>query len=61
MADPAVFFACVGNNIVILFIHVDDTTLTGSSPHLIDEYKRRIGKVFNIAHLGPISWLWASK
>ena len=33
MADLAVFFACVGNNIVILFIHVNDTTLTGI-PHV---------------------------
>lgn len=31
MADPAVFYACVGIDVVVLFIHVDDTTITGSS------------------------------
>lgn len=31
MADPAVFYVHVGNEIVILFIHVDDSTITGSS------------------------------
>ena len=35
MADPAVFFARVGRDVVILFIHVDDTTITGSSASLI--------------------------
>jgi hypothetical protein len=34
MADPAVLFVCVGSDVVILFIHVDDTTITGSSMDL---------------------------
>jgi hypothetical protein len=34
LADPAVFFIRVGNDVVILFIHVDDTTITGSSARL---------------------------
>src|SRR5271155_1220654 len=31
MADPAVFYAHVEKDMVVLFIHVDDTTITGSS------------------------------
>src|SRR5271168_196197 len=57
MADPAVFFAHVGNDTVILFIHVDDTTITGSSSLLINEFKKRITKRFDITNLGEISWL----
>ena len=57
MADPAVFYICIGSDMVILFIHVNDTTITGSSLNLIKEYERRIANVFNITHLGPVSWL----
>jgi hypothetical protein len=57
LADPAVFFIHVGNDVVILFIHVDDTTITGSSARLIEEFEQRIGKTFDITHLGPVSWL----
>ena len=57
MADPAVFYVHDGNDVVILFIHVDDTTVTGSSSRLIEEYEQRVGKIFNITHLGSVSWL----
>jgi Reverse transcriptase (RNA-dependent DNA polymerase) len=57
MADPAVFFVHVGSDIVILFIHVDDTTMTGSSMDLIKRYEQQIGEMFDIPHLGPVSWL----
>src|SRR5271156_1390965 len=57
MADPAVFYVRVGNEIVILFIHVDDTTITGSSINLIKEFKARIGQKFEITDLGSILWL----
>ena len=57
MVNPAVFFVCVGSDVVILFIHVDDTTITGSSPHPIEEYEQQIEKIFNITHLGPVLWL----
>ena len=33
LVDPAVFYVHEGNEVVILFIHVDDTTVTSSSPH----------------------------
>ena len=57
MADPAVFYVHVGNDTVMLFIHVDDTTITGSSSLLINEFKKRIAKRFDITDLGQISWL----
>ena len=57
MADSAVFYVHVGDDIVILFIHVNDTMITGSSSRLIDEYERRIGNIFAITHLGPVSCL----
>ena len=57
MANPAVFYICIGSDMVILFIHVNDTTITGSSLNLIEEYERQIANVFNITHLGPVSWL----
>jgi hypothetical protein len=55
--DPAVFFVPVGGDVVVLFIHVDDSTITGSSTTLIDVFKRRIAERFDITDLGPVSWL----
>ena len=57
MADSAVFFMDVGNDVVILFIHVDDTTMTGSSINLIKKHEQQISELFEIMHLGPVSWL----
>ena len=47
-ADPAVFFIHTGNDIAILFIYVDDMTMTGSSPSLIDKLEHQIGETFEI-------------
>ena len=41
-ADQAVFYAHFGKKIIILAIHVDDCTITGSSHSLIQQYKSRI-------------------
>ena len=38
-------------------IHVDDSTITGSSPSLINDIQEEIGRIFKITLLGPISWL----
>ena len=57
IADPAVFCVRLGKHVVVLFIHVDDTTIIGSSTLLINEFKRCIEKDFEIMDLGPISWL----
>jgi len=57
MADPAVFYARVGADVVVLAIHVDDTMITGNSVKLLNEFQRRIGGKFQITDLGSISWL----
>ena len=57
MTDPAVLFVHVLNDVVILFIHVDNTTMTGSSIDLIRKYEQQIGELFEIMHLGAVSWL----
>ena len=56
-ADPAVFYIHVEGDVVILFIHVDNMTITGSSLSLIEDYEQQIGNIFTITHLGPVSWL----
>jgi hypothetical protein len=57
MADPAVFYIRVGGDVVVLAIHVDDTTITGSTAKLVNEFKGRINEKFQITDLGSISWL----
>jgi len=57
MADPAVFYIRVGADVVVLAIHVDDTTITGSAIKLVNEFKGRINEKFKITDLGSISWL----
>ena len=39
-ANPAVFFIHTGSDVVILFTHVDNTTMTGSSMDLIKRYEQ---------------------
>ena len=55
--NPAAFYVHMGNDIIILTIHVDDSTMTGSSAILQQEYKARINAKFELTDLGPISWL----
>jgi hypothetical protein len=38
-ADPGVFTARIGTDVLVLAVHVDDCILTGSSAELIAEYK----------------------
>jgi len=52
-----VFFAQIGNHILILPVHVDDCTLTGSSNKLIAQYKTKLDDKFPLTDLGPIHWL----
>jgi hypothetical protein len=56
-ADLAVFHVHAGNNVIILAIHVDNSTLTGSSVALQEEYKAHINVKFQLTDLGPITWL----
>ena len=41
----------------MLAIHVDDTTITGSTTKLVNEFKGQINEKFQITDLGSISWL----
>jgi hypothetical protein len=56
-ANPAVFCVHAGSNIVILTIHVDNSTMTSSSVTLQQEFKVQINTKFQLTNLGSISWL----
>ena len=56
-ADPGVFIAKIGEDILILAVHVDDCVFTGSSASLIEEYKEKINSCYAFTDLGPINWL----
>jgi hypothetical protein len=60
-ADPAVFFIHSNNNIIILAIHVDDCTITGTCTNLIQEYKAKIKSKHSLTDLGPVNWLLGIK
>ena len=60
-ANPAVFYIHSGTCIIILAIHVDDCTITGSSTMLIQHYKAQIKSKYELTDLGPISWLLGIK
>jgi hypothetical protein len=55
--DNAVYVKRDPPHITILAIHVDDTTITGSSTSLIREYQEAISRLFKVTLLGPVSWL----
>ena len=60
-AEWGVFVAWITEHILILASHVDNCTVTGSSPGLIKSFKGEIGSQFQIMDLGPISWLLGMK
>ena len=60
-ADWRVFVVWIAEHILILASHIDDCTVTGSSPGLIKSFKGEIGSRFQITDLGPISWLLSMK
>jgi len=60
-ADPSVFTAQVGTDLLILAVHVDDCILTGSSMSLIDEYKGKLNDEYVLTDLGPVHWLLGIK
>jgi hypothetical protein len=60
-ADPGVFTARVGTDILILAAHVDDCILTGSSADLINQYKRKLNEHYALTDLGPVHWLLGIK
>ena len=54
-ADWGIFYGHIGEDILVLASHVDDCTLTGSSPALIHAFKKEIAKCYKITDLRPIS------
>jgi len=60
-ADWGVFVAFIGVHTLILALHVDNCTITGSSKSLVKDFKAKIGSCFHITDLGPISWLLGMK
>ena len=60
-ADPAVFYIHSGAHIIILAIHVDDCTITGSSTTLLREVKSKIKAKYEFTDLGAINWLLGIK
>ena len=60
-ADWGIFYGWIGHDILVLASHVDDCTVTGSSPELIHSFKVEIRSHYKITDLGPISWLLGMK
>ena len=60
-ADWGIFYGWIRHNILVLASHVDDCTVTGSSPELIRSFKVEIRSHYKITDLGPISWLLGMK
>ena len=56
-ADLGVFIAKIGEDILILAVHVDDCVFMGSSASLIEEYKEKINSCYMFTDLGLINWL----
>ena len=60
-ADPGVFSVHDGEHTTILAVHVDDCLITGSSPYLIIDYKRKLNSCYSLTDLGPVHWLLGIK
>ena len=58
--DHGVFYLKKGG-LIILAIHVDDCTITGTTQALLDDTKRRLNVRYALTDLGPIYWLLGIK
>jgi Reverse transcriptase (RNA-dependent DNA polymerase) len=56
-ADPRIFIVQIGDSILLLAVHIDDCTMTGSSAKLIAIYKAKLHKRYVLMDLGPVNWL----
>jgi Reverse transcriptase (RNA-dependent DNA polymerase) len=56
-ADPRVFIMWIGDSVLVLAVHVDNCTMTGSSGKLIAIYKAKLHKWYALTDLGPVNWL----
>jgi hypothetical protein len=55
--DPGVFIVWIEDNVLLLAVHVDDCTMTGSLAKLIAIYKAKLHKWYTLTDLGPVNWL----
>jgi hypothetical protein len=60
-ADPAVFYIHSSTHIIILAIHVNNCTITGSSTTLLCDVKSKIKAKYEFTDLGAINWLLSIK
>ena len=60
-ADPLVFYAHLDEELLILAMHVNDCTMTGSCAKLILEYKAKLNSCYPLTDLGPVHWLLGIK
>ena len=56
-ADPGVFIAQIRDSVLLLVVHIDNCTMTGSSVKLIAVYKGKLHKQYTLTDLGPVNWL----
>jgi hypothetical protein len=56
-ANFGVFYAHIRGDIILLAIHIDDCVLTGSNVALLTKFKQKVGAIYKLTDLGPISWL----
>jgi hypothetical protein len=59
--DYGIFYTHIGQDIILLAIHVNDCVLTGSNLDLLTEFKQKIGAIYKLTDMGPISWLLGIK
>jgi hypothetical protein len=59
--DYGIFYTHIGQDIILLAIHVDDCVLTGSNLALLTEFKQKISAIYKLTDMGPISWLLGIK
>ena len=60
-ANPDVFYIHHKHKMAILACHVDDCTITGSSQHLIQDYKDKLKSKYLLMDLGLANWLLGIK
>jgi hypothetical protein len=46
---------------ILFAIHINDCVLTGSNLALLTKFKQKIGAIYKLTDMGPISWLLGIK
>jgi hypothetical protein len=59
-SDPNVYTKKVGNNLIILFVYVDDLIITGSDAELLNHVKTILKKKFEMTDLGYFHYFLGS-